>query len=229
VSKRAGRWGWQSVVCRVGPRSLEVLTNHRFKLLEGARLDIELPLKVGTHLPFHLVNLPERKHTLADDTPGLVGICVIADDLGGNHKCGDEEAVSGGTPSGNEPSLQSLQEIESGKGHGGGESRAMEGVGNEVCERRGRRVGGRRGWLVGTVEKVVDVAGAHLGGLLMPIVWVRMPGTGGRGGRLRGGGRGGDWSVDDLSRGPADVRGWGWMTGDDSGGHILERDKRLRK
>ena len=159
-------------MCRVGSGSLEILTNHRFELLECARLDIQLPLKVGTHLSFHLVDLPERKHTLADDTPGLVGVCVIADDLGGNHKRGDEEAVPGGAASGNEPSLQSLQKVESGKGHGRRESRAMEGVGDEVCERRGRRVGRRRGWLVGTMEEVVDVAGTHLCGLLMPIVWV---------------------------------------------------------
>ena len=109
MSKRAGRRGWQGVVCRVGTGTLEVLANHRFKLLEGARLDVELPLKVGTHLSFHLVNLPKGKHTLADDAPGLVGVCVIADDLGGNHKLGDEEAVPGGTSGGNEPSLQSLQ------------------------------------------------------------------------------------------------------------------------
>ena len=96
MSKRAGRWGWESVVCRVGSGSLEILTNHRSELLECAWLNIQLPLKVGTHLSFHLVDLPERKHTLANDTPGLVGICVIADDLGGNHKRGDEEAVPGG-------------------------------------------------------------------------------------------------------------------------------------
>ena len=68
-------------MCRVGSGSLEILTNHRFELLECAQLDIQLPLKVGTHLSFHLVDLSECKHTQADDTPGPVGMCVIADDL----------------------------------------------------------------------------------------------------------------------------------------------------
>ena len=63
---------------------------------------MELLVKVGTHLSFH---------------------------LGGDHKREDEEAVPGGAVSSNEPSLRSLQKVESGKGHGGRKSRAMEGVG----------------------------------------------------------------------------------------------------
>jgi len=80
--------------------------------------------------------------------------------------------VPGGTACGNEPRLQSLQEVEGGKGHGRGESRAMESVGNKVREGWGR--GGSGGWwrLVGTVEEVVDVASAHLCSLLMPVVGV---------------------------------------------------------
>ena len=35
--------------------------------------------------------------------------CVIANDLGGNHKRGDDEAAPGGTASSNKPSLRSLQ------------------------------------------------------------------------------------------------------------------------
>jgi len=42
--------------------------------------------------------------------------------------------VPGGPVSGNEPSLELLQEIESSKGHGGGEPCAMECVHNEVCK-----------------------------------------------------------------------------------------------
>ena len=156
-------------MCRVGSESLEILTSHRFELLGCARLDIQLPLKVGTHLPFHLVDLLKHKYTLADDTPGLVRIWVIADDLGGDRKRGGEKVVPGGAASGNGPSLESLQKVESGKGPRGRESRAMEGVGDEVYERRGRRVGRRRGWLVGTMEEVVDVASVHLHGSL--IVW----------------------------------------------------------
>ena len=152
-------------MCRVGSEFLEILTNHRFELLGCARLDTQLPLKVGTHLPFQLVDLLKRKHSLADDKPGLVGFWVIADDPGGNRKRGGEKVVPGGAASGNGPILESLQKVESGKGHGGRESRAMEDVGDEVCERRGRRVGRRRGWLVGTMEEVVDVASVRLRGL----------------------------------------------------------------
>ena len=157
-------------MCRVESESLEILTSHRFELLGCARLDIQLPLKVGTHIPFHLVDLPKRKHTLADNTPGHVGIWVIADDLGGDHKCRGEKVVPGGAASGNGPSLESLQKVESGKGPRGREFRAMEGVGDEVCEHWGRRVGRRRGWLVGTMEEVVDVVSIHLHDSL--IVWV---------------------------------------------------------
>jgi len=52
-----------------------------------------------------------------------------------------EAAVSGGPASGNEPRLQSLQEVEWWKGEGGGGSRTMESVGNGVCEGGGRKEG----------------------------------------------------------------------------------------
>ena len=102
---------------RVRTRTLEILPDHRLELLERGGLDIELPLEVGTHLPFHLVDLPKSKHSLTDDAPGLVGVGVVADDLGCNHKRGDEEAMSGGTAGSDESRLQPLQEVECGKGH----------------------------------------------------------------------------------------------------------------
>jgi hypothetical protein len=71
----------------VRTRSLEVLLDHRFELLKSARFNVELPLQIGAHLSFHLVDLPESEHSLTNDTPGLVGISVIADDLGCNHEC----------------------------------------------------------------------------------------------------------------------------------------------
>ena len=77
--------------------------------------------------------------------------------------------MPGGTASGDKPHLQSLQKVESSKGHGGRKPRVMECVADEMCE------GGRgRGWwwLVGAVEEVIDVASTHLCGLLMAIVWV---------------------------------------------------------
>lgn len=54
------------------------------------RIDIELPLQVGAPLSFHLVDLAERKHALTDDTPRLVGIRVVANDLQGEHERGNK-------------------------------------------------------------------------------------------------------------------------------------------
>ena len=74
------------------------------------------------------------------------------------------EAVPGGTACGDEPLLQSLQEVESGKGERGCEFGAMEGVRDETGE-----VGsvGRRGlWLlIRATESVVDVMKTNLGGV----------------------------------------------------------------
>ena len=92
----------------VGTWTFEIPLNHELKFLECVGLDVELPFQVGAHLSLHLVNLPKGKHTLTDDTPGLVGVGIIADDLGSNHKCRDEEAVPGGTMSGDKPRLESL-------------------------------------------------------------------------------------------------------------------------
>ena len=50
-----------------------------------------------------------------------------------------------------------------------------------------------------------------------------MPRTCGRRRRLRGGGGGGDGAVDDLGGWPADVGGWRRVAGDDSSGHVLDR------
>jgi len=49
-------------------------------------IDIELPLQVGAHLSFHLVDLPECELALANDTQRLVGISIITDDLGREHE-----------------------------------------------------------------------------------------------------------------------------------------------
>jgi hypothetical protein len=61
------------------------------EVLERAGLDVELPFQVGAHLMLHLVDLLKGKHILTNDTPGLVGISVITDDLGSNHEGRDEE------------------------------------------------------------------------------------------------------------------------------------------
>ena len=69
----------------------------------------------------------------------IVGIGVIADDLGSDHEHEYEETVPRGTASGDKPRLQSLQKVESGKGHRGRRPRAMVCIGNGVCEGRGGR------------------------------------------------------------------------------------------
>jgi hypothetical protein len=47
--------------------------------------------RLPAHFEFQLVDLMQLKHALADDSPGLVGICVVAYDLGGNHEGRDEQ------------------------------------------------------------------------------------------------------------------------------------------
>jgi hypothetical protein len=68
-------------------------------------LNVEVPLEIAAHLSLHLVDLFEREHLLRDDTPRLVRVGVVTDDLGGYHEGGDKEAVPRGTAGGGEPSL----------------------------------------------------------------------------------------------------------------------------
>jgi hypothetical protein len=94
----------------------------------------------------------------------------------------------------------------------------MKRVGDEMSEGWGGSIGGG-GWrLVGTVEEVVDVSGTHSCGLLMTVVWVRMPRTcrGRRG--LGSRGRSGNWPVYDLRSANVGVRGG--VAGDDGSGHV---------
>jgi len=116
---------------RVGTWIFEILPNHGLELLERAGLDVELPFEAGAHLAFHLVNLPKGKHFLANNTPGFVGVSIIADVLGSNRECRDEKAVAGGTTSGDKPCLERSES------HGGRESHAMESIGDEVGKGRG--------------------------------------------------------------------------------------------
>lgn len=44
------------------------------KVAQRRRIDVELPLQVGAHLPLHLVDLPKREHTLTDSAPRLVRV-----------------------------------------------------------------------------------------------------------------------------------------------------------
>jgi hypothetical protein len=58
--------------------------------LQIVRVDVEYLLGVTAHLVFHLVQLLEREKALPDDAPRLVGVRVIADDLGDNHENRDK-------------------------------------------------------------------------------------------------------------------------------------------
>lgn len=77
----------------------KVLADFVFELCQLGRIEVELPLEVRTHLALHLVDLLERKHALADNTPALVAVCVVANDFRGDHEGGDEQTVARGTPS----------------------------------------------------------------------------------------------------------------------------------
>lgn len=74
----------------IRPRSGEIMLNASLKVAQRRGVDVELPLQVGAHLPFHLVDLPERKHALSNDAPRLVRIRIVTYDLGSKHKCGDK-------------------------------------------------------------------------------------------------------------------------------------------
>lgn len=55
----------------------------------------QVPLQVPAHLPLHLVHLLQLEHLLRDDTPTLVRVRVVADDLAGDHERRDEKSVPG--------------------------------------------------------------------------------------------------------------------------------------
>jgi len=73
----------------IGSRAGEILLDTRLKVARRRRVDIELPL-VGTHLSLHLVDLSEREHALTHDTPRLVRISIVTDNLGCKHKGGNK-------------------------------------------------------------------------------------------------------------------------------------------
>lgn len=43
--------------------------------------DVQVPFKITAHFALHLVDLLEGKHLLSDDTPRLVRVRVVANDL----------------------------------------------------------------------------------------------------------------------------------------------------
>jgi len=46
----------------------EILLNTMLKIMQHQGINVELPLQVGVHLLFHLVDLPECKLALANNT-----------------------------------------------------------------------------------------------------------------------------------------------------------------
>ena len=131
----------------VGPGPGKVLAHHLLEHGERLRLDVQLPVEVLAHLALHLVHLAQLEHPLPDDAPALVGVGVVADDLGGEHEGGDEEAVARGPARGGEARLEPQEEVERGEGDGGVQFRVVEGIGDEVREFGLRAVGrGRIFW-----------------------------------------------------------------------------------
>ena len=64
------RGGGQRVVSWVGSGTLEILLNRRFKLLECAGLDIELPFEVRAHFPLQYAMKYAREGEGVEDDDG---------------------------------------------------------------------------------------------------------------------------------------------------------------
>lgn len=75
---------------REGGSSAKIATNFPLELLQVLGVDVQVPLEVTAHLALHLIDLLEGEHALAHDTPGLVGVRVVADDFRRNHECRDK-------------------------------------------------------------------------------------------------------------------------------------------
>jgi hypothetical protein len=67
--------------------------------------DMKEPLEVRAHLVLHLIYLLESVEVLSDDTPRLVGVGVVANDLRGDHEGRNEQTVATGSSSGGESLL----------------------------------------------------------------------------------------------------------------------------
>lgn len=76
-----------------------------------------------------------------------------------------------GRPScGDEPRLQTLKEVESSESNSLVKAGTVEGIGDKICQCRGRLSGSRWRGQVWTVKEVVDVASAELRDDFMTIV-----------------------------------------------------------
>jgi hypothetical protein len=97
-----GIWTW----------TVEVFLDHRLERFQGLRVDIEFPFEITTHLPFHLVDFAKIEHSLGDDSPGFVGVGIVAHDLRCDHIGGNIEPVTGRAASSGETSFEALEKYE---------------------------------------------------------------------------------------------------------------------
>jgi len=75
LTQRGARAADVPLVVPDGSRGVEhgeMLLNAMLKIAQRRGINVELPLQGGAHLSFHMVDLPECKHALANDTPRLV-------------------------------------------------------------------------------------------------------------------------------------------------------------
>jgi hypothetical protein len=110
---------------------------HQFELLKtmATRAPAEthqIPLQIPTHLSLHLIHLLQTKHLLSHNTPTLITVRIIANDLASDHKRRYEQPMPARPARGREAGLEPAQEEERDEGHKVGETGAVERVGDEV-------------------------------------------------------------------------------------------------
>ena len=156
---------------RIGSWASEVLADHVLKFLEGAGLNVKLLVEILAHLALHLVDLPQLDHALTDYRPGLVWVGIIADHLGGDHECADEETMAQWATSSRKSGLELLQEDEGSKCYQRVEFRPVQGISNEIWELRvWTRWDGR---VLRTRKQMCDGLSTEAGCVLMAIVGIR--------------------------------------------------------
>lgn len=106
------------------------------KRLELGSIDMEDPLEVGAHLSLHLVDLFEGIEVLADDTPRLVAVGVIAHYFGRDHKGGNKKAMPTRSSGSGETLFETSEEEKGGEHYHFGQTGPMYRVGDEMGQRR---------------------------------------------------------------------------------------------
>ena len=164
-------WNGLEYIGRIGAWASKVLVDHVLKCLEGAGLDVKLLVEILTHLVLHLVDLPQLDHALTDYQPGLVWVGIIADHLGGDHECADEETMARWAASSRKSGLEPLQEDEGSKCYRRVEFCPVQGVSNKIQELHvWTRWSGR---VLGTCKQMRDGPSTEAGCVLMAIVGIR--------------------------------------------------------